>query len=96
MAAVAAIKSPVRDGWSVYWRISAKEGGGEEKVEKKEEGGEEERVEKKEGVDVDGGDGIEEAREAVAAPSLAVPPPQPRVCAYPRRERMARAERILR
>ena len=77
------MKSPVLDGWSAYWRISAKEGGEEE-----------ERVEK-EGDDVDA-DGIDEGGEAVAAVfSLDAPPFLPRVRVEASRDRRVRAPRIL-
>lgn len=83
------MKSPVLEGWSVYWRISAKHGCEgrcvEEEVEKEEE--------EEEGVDGDAeqDDGIE---EALAALSLAAPPFLPRVSSDASRD-SAREERIL-
>ena len=87
------MKSSVLEGWSVYWRISAKHGCEGRCVEEEVEKEEEEEEEEEEGVDGDAeqDDGIE---EALAALSLAAPPFLPRVSSDASRD-SAREERIL-
>jgi len=98
VSAVAAMKSAVLEGWRVYWRISAKEGGGKEgEEEEEEEEKEEEEAEVEKGaaaVDVNDEGALVVPLSVAAAPS----PPLlkcRRESADARREKRARSEGIL-